>query len=137
MEGLDSLAKVLASAIGAGGIWTSIIAGLIVGLGLLVIVISKMTGVVAGSRGDAQGAELQTRLLAVVTSLTESEEKLRARVNTLQSENGSLHDEIIELRTGIALLRNQRRKLLEIMREIKTDKLGPAAIHAAAIEVTA
>lgn len=135
--GIDAVVGALAPIIEAGGPPLAIAAGVVVGLGLLVILLARLSGLVAAGRTDRQGAVLQARLLSALTLAATTEEQLRQRLDKLLSEKSGLQDEVMQLRVSLTLVRNQRRKLIEVLREVKSDRLGPAALRAAGIEVGA
>ena len=131
---MEAIGAALAKVLDAGGPTTALVVSLVVGLGLLAIVIARGSGLFAAGRTEIQAVSLQDRMLSTIKLMGETETALRARLDELETDNVDLRDQVIELRAQLSLLRGQRRKLIEIMREIKP---GPAAMQAAAIEIGA
>ena len=104
----------LVAIIQSTGPYGALIISVIVGLVLCVIVIARMKGIIGESR-------FQDRLLVALDQLSKSEEACRKRIDALSAENGTLRDEIDEMRATLSLIRNQRRRLLELMRGVKTE----------------
>lgn len=132
----------LVEMIRGGGPLAAIASGVLVGLGLTALIIARTVGLVSSGKADMQGPAFQDRLLKFVDALTANETALRQRIDRLQGDNQTLAadkigmaEEIAELRASLALLRHQRKRLIELMRTIKSDRLGPAAIRAAGIEL--
>lgn len=97
------------------------LAALLVGLGLMVIVYARTKDLWTDTKGRTQGVEFQDRLLKLVDTLTASEAALRLRIDDVLRDNGTLRDDVDALRADLALVRNQRRRLIEMLRAMRSD----------------
>ncbi len=101
----------------------ALLAGAIVGLTLAIILVGRLKGVwemirpaaVAGV-DPAATAAFQAQCIAMIAELRQSEEKLRRYLDDLQHDKSALQDDLDEMRVQIALLRSQRRRLLDLLR---------------------
>ena len=101
----------------------ALMAGGIVGLTIALILVGRIKGVwellhPAAPAGidPAATAAFQAQCIAMIAELRQSEEKLRRYLDALQQDKSSLQDDLDEMRVQIALLRSQRRRLLDLLR---------------------
>ena len=101
----------------------ALLAGAIVGLTLALILVGRIKGMwdtirPAGSAGvdPAATAQFQAQCIAMIAELRQSEEALRRYLSELQRDNRAQEDELDEMRVQLALLRSQRRRLLDLLR---------------------
>ena len=123
---MDALITGLITGLSNSGPIGAVIAAVIIGLALSLMAFAKTRELWSDTRGRSQGVELQDNMLAMIKDLRASEEALRKRIDDLGRENGAMRDEVDELRASLSLLRNQRRKLIEHMRNLR-DGSAPAA----------
>lgn len=119
---MNEIAAGIVDIVKAGGTPVALLVGAIVGLGLVVIVLARVSGLFASSRTDLQTTAFQDKLLATIDRMIATEEALRGRLETMSRENASLRDQEAELRATISLVRNQRRRLIELLRDLKDGK---------------
>ena len=101
----------------------ALMAGGIVGLTLALILVGRIKGIwdtirpaqTAGVDPVATAA-FQAQCIAMIAELRQSEEKLRRYLDDLQHDKSALQDDLDEMRVQIALLRSQRRRLLDLLR---------------------
>lgn len=98
----------------------ALLASGIVGLAFAVILLAHFRGLWVGVRGEAQQVDFQQKLLTLVDKLTSSEDSLRKRIDDLSHDNTSLRVDVEELRVTAALLRSQRRRLIDYLRAVTT-----------------
>ena len=98
-------------------------AGSVVGLFILMVLLSKGQGVLLATREGKQTAEFQDKLLALVDKLTASEDALRKRLEEVQGENATLRDDVVEMKVTLSLIREQRRRLIDLLRALKEGRM--------------
>lgn len=112
----DSLIAGFLDLLRQSGRFGPLAAAVLIGLTLSLIIFARAKNLWDDGRGRTQSLELGDRLLKMVDSLQASEQALRERLAEMSRETSAQRDEIDELRAGIALLRSQRRRLIELMR---------------------
>lgn len=126
LAGLPQLLTLLHGAgpvpVAAATIFVAIIAALILS--------SKVREILAGTRAVEQTVGFQGSLLDLIRMLQDDELKLRARIQDLEARNDFLGDERLRLNMQLSLVRNQRRRLLALIRQaIRSGSLQPLALH--------
>lgn len=111
----------------------AIIAAIIVALVLCLIIFAKSAGLFDGTRTEHQKTEFQDRLIAQVDKLVARQEALQLEADRIETENDHLKDKLRELETSIALMRNQLRRAIDLLRAVREGRMPPEAIEAADI----
>lgn len=107
------------------------VAGGLVGLALMVIVYARTTDLFVDRRVGSQTTAFQDRLLRAIEVLTASEEKLQARLDAAEAENVGLRSDMDTLRADLLLIRNQRRRVIELLRDLKEGRVTVDTVEAA------
>lgn len=115
----------------------AVIAAVLLGLVLATIVLAITRGLWASKRSEAQIAGFQARLIDVMDKLCATEEALRKRLDVVEGENEALRDEKLELETTLGLVRNQRARMIELLRDVMAGRIGPEAIDVGSVEAGA
>ncbi len=104
---------------GTGPVGAYIAAGL-VGLVLVLIVYARTQGLFNDTATAKQQVEFQKRLMEQVDRLMERDDALR--------------DEMAEMQAHVALMRNQLRRAIDLLRQVREGRVSPDAIDTDAIE---
>lgn len=107
----------------------AIIIAVILGLGLAVLIFTRLRSLMATGRQEQQATEFQDRLIKALESLTASESSLRAQVQSLLVENAALRENLRELTASVDLLRAQMRKMIGQMRAVQEGRLAAEAMQ--------
>ncbi len=94
------------------------VAAAIVGLTLAVIVLARFKDLWSNVRDRSQAVDFQGKLLTMIDKLQASEDALRHRVEDLSQDKRTLQEDLDELRVQMALLRHQRRRLIDMLRHV-------------------
>ena len=121
---MEALAAAVLTAISNSGPVGAVVAAVLVGLALALIIFARSKGLWNDTKGQSQGIEFQDRLLKLVDTLTASETALRQQIDDMSKKNGALRDDMDEMRATLALVRNQRRRLIELLRSLKEGQAG-------------
>ena len=93
------------------------LAGVIVALTISVIVLARVRNLWDGVRDRSQGIDFQAKLLLTIDKLQASEDALRRRVDELGLIKATQQEQLDDLHVQLALLRHQRRRLIEMLRQ--------------------
>lgn len=106
----------------ATGVWGALLAGGLVGLGLVVIIYGRTRGILGESATAGHTVEFQNQLLDALKLLNDSEGALRR-------ENAELREALGRVMTTVDLLRTQQRRMIDLMRAVMEGRLAPAEIQ--------
>ena len=107
------------------GPYGALAAAVIIGCTLALIVFARTTDLWSGIRSRGQEVAFQAKLLELIDRLSASEDALRKRVDELSRDKATLVDDLDELRASLALLRNQRRRLIDLLRASQPARTRP------------
>ncbi len=127
MEAYAGLIREFIETAGAPG---AIIAGVIVGLGLLIIVYAKSAGMFAAVRTEDQKGDLLDHFSEEVERLAGAEQELRRDLARNEAEQDRLKDKQRELETKVVLMRAALRRAIDLLRAVREGRLAPDAIDA-------
>lgn len=133
---MDAALSGLVDLLGRSGVVGTVIAGVIVGLVLAVILVGHFKGLWVDLQGRSQSVELQGKLLKLVETQQAAEEVLRRRLDLAEHGRDTAEEERDDLRVQCDLLRHQRRRLLDLTRQL-VKRLPEPAIRRPAGETPA
>ncbi|MFC5553636.1 hypothetical protein ACFPQ7_06800 [Methylobacterium iners] len=97
----------------------------------MIIVFAKSSDLFDNTRTEHQKTDFQELLISQVDKFAAREEELRRDVERAEVENDRLKDRQRELQTQVALMRNQLRRVVDLLRDVREGRLPPEAIAAA------
>lgn len=115
--------------LGTLGPWGLVVISCLVGLALAVIVYARTMGLFAGQATAEQANAFQKNLLEAFDRLSKSDAALRQEVEDLQTERENLRGRIAELTVAIDLMRNQQRRLIDLLHAVMSGRIAPDALH--------
>lgn len=124
MEALTGLLDVLLRT----GPYGVVLASSIVGLALALIFVAHFRGLWGDLGRQNQSAQLQAKMLELIATLKASEDASQRRIDELSRDKATLQEDVDDMRVQIALLRSQRRRLIDMMRHLAPP---PKALEAA------
>ena len=116
----------LADVLGRLGPGPALLAGIIVAMTLSVILLARYGNLWGAMRAGRSAETLQETLIAMVAANRATEEALRRRLDEAERAKAVTREELDETRAQLALLRQQRRRLITMMREVLTRLPEPA-----------
>lgn len=127
---MDAYAGLIREFIQTAGAPGAILAGVIVGLGLLIIVYAKSAGMFALVRTEDQKGDLLDHFSEEVERLAGAEQELRRDLARNEAEQDRLKDKQRELETKVVLMRAALRRAVDLLRAVREGRLAPDAIEA-------
>jgi cell division protein FtsB len=100
----------------------AIIASVLIALVLVVIIAAWAMGLLDSHRTDSQKTDFQGKLLEAIKALTDRETEL-------VRENASLRDDMGRLQATVDLMREQNRRVIELLRSVMEGRIAPGAIQ--------
>lgn len=110
---------------GTGPYGAYIAAGL-VGLALIIIVVANFAGLYDDRRSASTKTAFLDRVVKQYDALAKSEAALRAEVDRIDRENDTLQDRQRELLTSVELMRQQLRRAIDLMKDVRDGRLQPS-----------
>lgn len=111
----------LVSDLAKTGPFGAAIAGLVIALALAIIIFARVKDLWSDDKGRSQSIEVADLTLKLIDTLMASERALRERIDEISRERDHDRDEIDALRADLALVRGQRRRLIELLRARRSD----------------
>lgn len=127
---MDAYAGLIREFIQTAGAPGAILAGVIVGLGLLIIIYAKSAGMFALVRTEDQKGDLLDHFAEEVERLAGAEQELRRDLARNEAEQDRLKDKQRELETKVVLMRAALRRAVDLLRAVREGRLAPDAIEA-------
>lgn len=120
---LDALAA-LAGRSPIGAALALAIVAMIVGL----ILIARSKSVFEDAAAEKRRGDFQQSLLDELKALRAREAEMRGEIAELRASNGRLAEALAELKVQTHLLREQSRRLIEALRDVKEGRLAPGDV---------
>ena len=102
----------------------------IVFLTLAVILLARFAGIFDDVRSGKQKTDFLDRVLSQYDRLAKVEASLRIDVERVEVENEALKDRLLELQAATELLRNQIRRLIDMLNAVKQGRMDPSELPA-------
>lgn len=121
-QALHALAQVNPFAAGVAVVVLAMIGG--------VILFGRSRDVFAEVNAKTRADDFQSQLLAELKDTRGREGALRAELAASRAANEKLSGELIEVRAEVTLMREQLKRLIETLRDVREGRLAPSSIPA-------